>query len=99
MALALTFMWPAAAQAQQGLADAFCQAFMPVVEQSLFMRDSGVPVGVSKDMADSAFDTNRELWLWLNQAIDLAYQDPDLVRAAIGDGRMMQSCVSAVRGY
>ncbi|WP_340303422.1 hypothetical protein [Roseobacter sp. HKCCD7870] len=96
---ALASVAPSFAIAQSGLADAFCQAYMPVVEQSLYMRDQGIPIGVSKDMADSAFDTNRELWLWLNQAIELAYQDPGLVRAAISDGRMTQSCVASVRGY
>ncbi len=90
---------PSLASAQSGLADSFCRTYMPVVEQSLYMRDQGVPIGISKDMPDSAFDTNRELWLWLNQAIDLAYQDPNIVRAAVGDGRMMRSCVDAVRGY
>ena len=50
-------------------------------------------------MADSAFDTNRELWFWLNDAIELSFQDPNLVRTALSDGRLMENCVQSVRGY
>ena len=87
------------ADAQSSLANSMCQAYMPVVEQALYFRDQGIPIGVAKDMADSAFDTNRELWFWLNDAIELSFQDPNLVRTALADGRLMENCVQSVRGY
>lgn len=87
------------ADAQSGLANSMCQAYMPVVEQALYFRDQGIPIGVAKDMADSAFDTNRELWFWLNDAIELSFQDPNLVRTALSNGRLMENCVQSVRGY
>lgn len=88
-----------ASHAQSGLADAMCQAYMTVVEQALYFRDQGIPIGIAKEMADSAFDTNRDLWFWLNDVIGLSFQDPNLVRAALRDGRLTQSCVQSVRGY
>jgi hypothetical protein len=87
------------ANASSSLAETMCQAYIPVVEQALFLRDQGIPIGVAKDMADSAFDTNKELWLWLNSAIALSFEDPNLVRLALQDGRLFENCVQSVRGY
>lgn len=85
--------------AQSGLADSMCMAYMPVVEQGVYLRQQEIPIDIALDTADSAFDVNESLWHWLNDAITLAYQDPDLVQSAIGDGRLLENCIQSVRGF
>jgi hypothetical protein len=87
------------AVAQSGLADSMCLAYMPVVEQAVSLRQQEIPIDIALDTADSAFDVNESLWLWLDDAITLAYQDPDLVQAAIADGRLLENCIQSVRGF
>lgn len=88
-----------AATAQSGLADSMCMAYMPVVEQAIYLRQQEIPIDIALDTADSAFDVNESLWLWLDDAITLAYQDPDLVQTAIADGRLLDNCIQNVRGF
>ena len=49
------------AHAQSGMAKSYCQAYMPVVQQAIQLRKSGVPKSVSEKIANSAFDVNREV--------------------------------------
>lgn len=85
--------------AQSGLAESYCSAFMPVINQAIDLRRSGVPVDISMNIADTAFDVNRSLWLWLRGAVQSAYADPHAVQGMIRDESAMRSCVSKVRGY
>lgn len=72
---------------------------MPIVEQAVNLRKQEIPIDIALDMADSAFDVNQTLWLWLDDAIKLTYQDPMLVETAISDGRLLQNCIETVRGF
>ena len=47
--------------AQSGIAKSYCQAYMPLVQQAIQLRNSGVPKSVSEKIANSAFDVNREV--------------------------------------
>ena len=87
------------AQSQSGLADGMCMAYMPVVEQAIYLRQQEIPIDIALETADSAFDLNQTLWLWLDSAIKLAYQDPVNVQSAISDGRLLQNCIETVRGF
>ena len=87
------------AHSQSGLADAYCQAYMPVVHQAVDFRRQGIPIDVSLGVADSAFDTNQSLWRWLRSAVRSAYADPNGTINSLRDGSAMRSCVSAVRGF
>ena len=85
--------------AQSGIAKSYCQAYMPVVQQAIQLRNSGVPKSVSEKVANSAFDVNREVWNWLRDIIDLTYEDPNLVINALADGRLLEDCIVQVRGF
>ena len=87
------------ANAQSGLADSMCMAYMPVVEQAVSLRQQEIPIDIALDTADSAYDVNESLWLWLGDAIRLTYQDPMLIQGAISDGRLLQNCIETVRGF
>ena len=56
-------------------------------------------MGLLRDILVDGVFPNRELWFWLNDAIELSFQDPNLVRTALSDGRLMENCVQSVRGY
>lgn len=99
LAVLLLTTAPQITSAQNGLADSMCMAYMPVVEQAVYLRQHEIPIDIALDTADSAFDVNESLWLWLDDAITLAYQDPDLVQAAIADGRLLENCIQNVRGF
>jgi hypothetical protein len=85
--------------AQSGIAKSYCQAYMPLVQQAIQLRNSGVPKSVSEKIANSAFDVNREVWNWLRDIIDLTYEDPNLVINALSDGRLLEDCIVQVRGF
>ena len=85
--------------AQSGIAKSYCQAYLPVVQQAIQFRKSGVPKSVSEKVANSAFDVNREVWNWLRDIIDLTYEDPNLVINALADGRLLEDCIVQVRGF
>jgi hypothetical protein len=87
------------ANAQSGIAKSYCQAYLPVVQQAIQFRKSGVPKSVSEKIANSAFDVNREVWNWLRDIIDLTYEDPNLVINALADGRLLEDCIVQVRGF
>ena len=87
------------ANAQSGIAKSYCQAYLPVVQQAIQFRKSGVPKSVSEKIANSAFDVNREVWNWLRNIIDLTYEDPNLVINALADGRLLEDCIVQVRGF
>ena len=87
------------ANAQSGIAKSYCQAYLPVVQQAIQFRKSGVPKSVSEKVANSAFDVNREVWNWLRDIIDLTYEDPNLVINALTDGRLLEDCIVQVRGF
>jgi hypothetical protein len=87
------------ANAQSGIAKSYCQAYLPVVQQAIQFRKSGVPKSVSEKVANSAFDVNREVWNWLRDIIDLTYEDPNLVINALADGRLLEDCIVQVRGF
>jgi hypothetical protein len=87
------------ANARSGIARSYCQAYMPVVQQAIQLRKSGVPKSVSEKIANSAFDVNREVWNWLRDIIDLTYEDPNLVINALADGRLLEDCIVQVRGF
>jgi len=76
-----------------------CMAYMPVVEQAVSLRQQEIPIDIALDTADSAYDVNESLWLWLGDAIRLTYQDPMLIQGAISDGRLLQNCIETVRGF
>jgi hypothetical protein len=53
------------AHAQSSIAKSYYQAYVPVVQQAIQFRKSGVPKSVSEKIANSAFDVNREVLNWL----------------------------------
>ena len=85
--------------AQSGMAKSYCQAYMPVIQQAIQFRKSGVPKSVSEKIANSAYDVNKELTYWLRDIIDLTYEDPNLVINALADGRLLEDCIVQVRGF
>ena len=88
-----------AAQAQSGMAQSYCQAYMPVIQQAIQLRRSGTPKSVSEKIANKAFNVNKELTFWLRDIIDLTYEDPNLVINALADGRLLEDCIVQVRGF
>jgi hypothetical protein len=87
------------AAAQSGLARAYCTAHIPMVTQAINFRRQGIPIQVARDVVDSSFDTNVDLWNWLNYAVEEAYQNPDGVETAIRNGNALENCIENVRGY
>jgi hypothetical protein len=96
--LLMPFLFSAPVKAN-GLAESYCQAYLPMIEQTIYFRNNGIPISVATDMVDSAWDTNKELWNWLRDIVDLTYSDPNLVADAYRDGRLYSDCVQQVRGY
>jgi hypothetical protein len=96
--LVMPFLFSAPVKAN-GLAESYCQAYLPMIEQAIYFRNSGIPISVATDMVDSAWDANKELWNWLRDIVDLTYSDPNLVAGAYQDGRLYSDCVQQVRGY
>ena len=91
--------WGNSASAQAGLAEAYCQAHMPILQQALSLRRDGIPIDIALSISDSARSTNVSLWSWLRGMTRLAYEDPNLVAQSLRNGRAQQSCVEEVRGY
>ena len=87
------------ASAQSGLARAYCSSYMPMVTQAIFFRRQGIPIQVARDVVDSSFETNVDLWNWLNYAVEEVYRNPDQVEAALRDGSALEHCIEYVRGY
>lgn len=85
--------------ARADISKSMCQAYMPVIEQAISFRNSGIPLENATDMADSAFDTNRSLYRFLVGAIRSAYRDPKSALEQLRSGRTQQLCEQAVRGY
>jgi hypothetical protein len=81
------------------IAEGLCSSYMAVVEQSLNLRQSGVPINIAQNMADSALRTNPQLWRFLMRAIGTAYKDPQFIANALRDGSLNEMCVREVRGY
>lgn len=87
------------AAAQSGLARTYCTSYMPMVTQAIGFRRQGIPIQVARDVVDSSFDTNVDLWNWLNYAVEEAYKNPDGVETAIRNGNALENCIENVRGY
>jgi hypothetical protein len=49
------------AQAQSGMAEAYCRSHTSIVQQPIQFRKDGIPISVAEDVADSAFDVNIDL--------------------------------------
>jgi hypothetical protein len=85
--------------AKADMSENMCQSYMAVVNQALNLRQQGVPIDIVRRPADSALKTSRELWLFLNKAINSAYKEPDRISVMLADGSLVQMCASEVRGY
>jgi hypothetical protein len=94
---ALVFLTYAPAKAD--MSENMCQSYMAVVNQALGLRQQGVPIDIARRQADGALSLSRELWLFLNKAINSAYKEPDRISAMLADGTLVQMCASEVRGY
>jgi hypothetical protein len=85
--------------ARAQIADGYCEAHMPIVQQAVSLRRDGIPIDIALGTADAAYNTNKQLWKWLRGMIRLAYEDPALVQESISNGRAKKYCVEEVRGY
>lgn len=87
--------------AQTTISEAYCQSYLPVVRQAIYLRKQGIPIDSARDSARSAFESNRSLGIWLVKIIDMTYSDPDYMLNLLdnGNGVVLESCTSAVRGY
>lgn len=72
---------------------------MPMVTQAIGFRRQGLPIQVARDVVDNSYDTNVDLWHWLNYAVEEAYKNPDEVETAIRNGNALENCIENVRGY
>ena len=82
----------------QSMAESMCQSHMPIVRQAIDLRKNGVPRDTAKNMADSSFDLNKDLWRFLRSAIDFAYKNPQGAEAALNDGRLLKACAKKLMG-
>ena len=81
------------------MASNMCRSYMSVIEQSIVLRDAGVPIQHATDMARSAFNLNRNLHAFVVAAIRHSYSDPHDARRQIRNGRFQEICEREVRGY
>ena len=68
-------------------------------QTTLRLRDEGVPIDIARLPADCALSLSRELWLFLNQAINSAYNETDRVKSMLAVCSLVKMWVSEVRGY
>lgn len=59
--MAVAGVWGNSASAQAGLAEAYCQSHMPILQQVLSLRRDGVPIDIALGISDSARNTNVSL--------------------------------------
>ena len=75
-----------------------CQAYKPVVENSINYRNQGIPVSAIRDTVSSALNTDENLYRFLVSSIDEVYRNPNGMRAALSDGRWLSACAAKVAG-
>ena len=80
-------------------AESMCSAFMPAIEQSISMREQGAPQSIAMNLADSAFNLDRELFQFVSAAIRVAYINPQGLRRMLQTGELMRECIKSVNGY
>ncbi len=85
--------------AKADMSDNMCGSYMAVVRQALQLRAQGVPIDIARGPAKGALSLNRELWRFINSAINSAYREPDSIRRMLEDGSLVKACASSVRGY
>ena len=84
--------------AQSDISTSMCRSYMAVVERAVDLGRQGVPINIAHNMADSALNTNPQLWRFLIGAINMAYKEPQFVSSAINDGSLIEICARQVRG-
>ena len=95
----ILFLIMLSSPARADMSESLCQAYMPVVDQALMLREQGVPIDMARESAESALETSGELWRFLIKAINTAYKDPNRIRKMLRDGSLIKICVGEVRGY
>ena len=88
--------------AQKAVADIsenICQTFLPVIEQSLYLRQQGAPLETARTLAKSARNINMDLYGFVDAAIRVAYANPAGLKRMISSGELLEACVESVRGY
>ena len=85
--------------AKADLASNMCTAFMPIIQQALTLRNAGMLIQNANDMASSAYDLNRNLYVFVVSAIRYAYDDPKDAQRQLQNGRFQKLCEKEVRGY
>jgi len=82
----------------QSMTENMCQAHLVIINSAINLRNQGVPISIAQGVADSSFDLDRNLWLFLRQAINDAYRDPIGTRQALDNGQLLQLCVQRLMG-
>lgn len=81
------------------LATNMCMAHQGIIGQAIYMRRSGMPIGLAEDMAKTARDVDQRLYTVLLRTIRLAYVEPDIMDAMLRKGYWTLSCSKVIRGY
>ena len=84
--------------AQTDISTSMCRSYMAVVNRAVDLGKQGVPINTAQSMAESALNTNPQLWRFLISAINMAYKDPQYISGALNDGSLIEMCAKQVRG-
>ena len=82
----------------QSMTENMCQAHLVIIDSAINLRNQGAPISIAQGVADSSFDLDRNLWLFLRQAISDAYRDPIGTKQALDNGQLLQICVQRLMG-
>ena len=97
--VSVTLLVPSTANAQEDISTSMCSSYLQVVEQAINLRQQSVPINIAREMADSAFSLNPQLYRFITSAINTAYKNPQAVTQALNDGTLLSMCAKEVRGF
>ena len=94
----MLFFFPLSLVAQTDISTSMCRSYMAVVHRAVDLGKQGIPINTAQSMAESALNTNPQLWRFLISAINMAYKDPQFILGALNDGSLIEMCAKQVRG-
>ncbi|SDX55195.1 hypothetical protein SAMN05444336_106157 [Albimonas donghaensis] len=74
-----------------------CSAYQPAVEAAIGYGQQGLPLSAAESVIESAYNLDARLWSFLRESVQVAYQNPDALGAALRDGRWLALCEQALR--
>ncbi len=74
-----------------------CGSYQPAVEAAIRYGQQGMPLSAAENVIESAYNLDVRLWGFLRESVQVAYQNPDALGAALRDGRWLTLCEQALR--